>query len=423
MTTLEYILLALSLLLSAFFSGMEIAFVSSSKLHYEVNKADRSIVSRMLGTFYRHPYDYISSMLVGNNAVLVVFSILMARLLDPLFIQAFPSIPETVLLIVDSLVSTGVVLLFGEFLPKTLFRINPNATMRVMSLPTWFFFFLLWPFARFASMCARLVLRLFGVRVDNRKSKSFYTKIDLDDFIESSIGSGGETTATEVQIFQNALDFVNIRVRDCMIPRNEIAAVDKDCTPDELVRMFVDTGYSKIVVYDSTVDNIIGYIHSSELFKSVGETDITRYAIRRMPIVPETASAHKLMKEFMQKKLSLAVVVDEFGGTAGIVSLEDIVEELTGDIEDEHDTARFTARQTADGQYILSARLETEKVNAMFGLQLPLSDEYNTIGGLILSHHQSIPAIHQIITAPGGFEFKILKAGRNKINLVMLKTE
>jgi CBS domain containing-hemolysin-like protein len=423
MTTLEYILLALSLLLSAFFSGMEIAFVSSSKLHYEVNKADRSIVSRMLGTFYRHPYDYISCMLVGNNAVLVVFSILMARLLDPLFIQAFPSIPETVLLIVDSLVSTGVVLLFGEFLPKTLFRINPNATMRVMSLPTWFFFFLLWPFARFASMCARLVLRLFGVRVDNRKSKSFYTKIDLDDFIESSIGSGGETTATEVQIFQNALDFVNIRVRDCMIPRNEIAAVDKDCTPDELVRMFVDTGYSKIVVYDSTVDNIIGYIHSSELFKSVGETDITRYAIRRMPIVPETASAHKLMKEFMQKKLSLAVVVDEFGGTAGIVSLEDIVEELTGDIEDEHDTARFTARQTADGQYILSARLETEKVNAMFGLQLPLSDEYNTIGGLILSHHQSIPAIHQIITVPGGFEFKILKAGRNKINLVMLKTE
>lgn len=423
MTTIEIILLVASLLLSAFFSGMEIAFVSSSKLRYEVDKADRSVVSRLLGTFYRHPDDYISSMLVGNNIVLVVYSILMARLLDPLLVQAFPEIPETVLLIVDTLVSTAVVLLFGEFLPKTVFRMNPNATMRAMSLPTWFFYFLLWPFARFSSMCARFLMRLFGVRVGNRNSKHSYTKTDLDDLIEASIGSGGETAAPEVQIFQNALDFASIRVRDCMIPRNEIAAVDKDCTPDELIRMFVDTGYSKIVVYDSTVDNIIGYIHSSELFKSVGETSITNYAIRRMPIVPETASAQKLMKELMQQKLSLAVVVDEFGGTAGIVSLEDIVEELTGDIEDEHDTTRFVARKTSDGRYVLSARLETEKANAMFGLQLPLSDDYHTIGGLILSYYHSIPAIHQTITVPGGFEFKILKADRNKINLVMLKTE
>lgn len=423
MPLIELILLIASLLLSAFFSGMEIAFVSSSKLRYEVDKADRSLVSRLLGTFYRHPDDYIASMLVGNNIVLVVYSILMSRLLDPLFLQAFPAIPDTVLLIIDTLVSTAIVLIFGEFLPKTLFRMNPNATMRAMSFPTWFFYFLLWPFARFASLCSRLLLRLFGVRLGNKTAKHAYTKNDLDDLIEASIGAGGEATATEVQIFQNALDFASIRVRDCMVPRNEIAAVDKDCTPEELTRMFVETGYSKIVVYDSDVDHVIGYIHSSELFKSVGETSITRYAIRRMPIVPETASAQKLMRELMQQKLSLAVVVDEFGGTAGIVSLEDIVEELTGDIEDEHDTTHFVARKTSDGRYVLSARLEIEKANAMFGLQLPLSDDYHTIGGLILSYYHSIPAIHETITLPGGLEFRILKADRNKINLVMLKVD
>ena len=421
MTPVGLILLIASLLLSAFFSGMEIAFVSSSKLRYEVDKADRSLVSRLLGTFYRHPDDYIASMLVGNNIMLVVYSILMSRLLDPLFVHAMPGISETLLLIVDTLVATAVVLIFGEFLPKTLFRMNPNATMRAMSLPTWFFYILLWPFARFASLCAHLLMRLFGVRIHSGSSKRAYTKTDLDDLIEASIGAGGETAATEVQIFQNALDFASIRVRDCMIPRNEIAAVDKDCTKDELVRMFVETGYSKIVVYDTNVDTIIGYIHSSELFKSVGETDITHFAIRRMPIVPETASAQKLMKELMQQKLSLAVVVDEFGGTAGIVSLEDIVEELTGDIEDEHDTTRFVARRTSDGRYVLSARLEIEKANALFGLQLPLSDDYHTIGGLILYYYHSIPAIHENILLPGGLEFRILKADRNKINLVMLK--
>lgn len=423
MNLVDLILLIVALLLSAFFSGMEIAFVSSSKLRYEVDKADRSLVSRMLGTFYRHPDDYIASMLVGNNIVLVIYSILMSRLLDPLLVQLFPSIPATLLLLVDTLVSTAIVLIFGEFLPKTIFRMNPNATLRAMSLPTWLLYMLLWPFARFASLCARLLMRLFGVRLSNSRTKRFYSKTDLDDLIEASIGAGNEEAATEVQIFQNALDFANIRVRDCMIPRNEIAAVDKDCTRDELVHMFVDTGFSKIVVYDSSVDNIIGYIHSSELFKSVGETTLDANAIRRMPIVPETASAQKLMKELMQKKLSLAVVVDEFGGTAGIVSLEDIVEELTGDIEDEHDTARFVARKTSDGRYVLSARLETEKVNAMFGLQLPLSDDYHTIGGLILSYYHSIPAIHQTITLPGGFEFRILKADRNKINLVILKVD
>ena len=421
MTTPLVLLIIAVLLLSAFFSGMEIAFVSSSKLRYEVDKTDRSLVSRLLGAFYRHPDDYISSMLVGNNVVLVIYSILMSRLLDPWLEQVLPHITDTLLLLIDTLISTAIVLVFGEFLPKTLFKINANATLRLLSLPAGLFYVVLWPFARFASLCSRGLLRIVGIRTGNAAAQHTFTKTDLDDLIESSLQAGGGDAATEVQIFQNALDFGDIRVRDCMVPRGDIAAVNKDCTTEELVHMFVDTGYSKIVVYDTTIDHIIGYIHSSELFKQAGETCISDCSLRKMPIVPETAKAQKLMRTLMQQHLSLAVVVDEFGGTAGIVSLEDIVEELTGDIEDEHDTQHLVARRTKDGDYILSARMEIEKVNELFDLDLPLDDEYHTIGGLILHHYHSIPAVGQDITLPEGFRFKILRADKNKINLVRLE--
>ena len=437
MSTAEIILLIVALLLSAFFSGMEIAFVSSSKLRYEVDKADRSLSSRLLGIFYRHPDSYISTMLVGNNAVLVIYSILMAKLLNPWLAALMPGISDSLLLLIDTLLSTLVVIIFGEYIPKTIFRRNANGTLSNLSLPAYLFYILLYPLSLFATWCARGLLRLAGICIQKESTGKLFTKMDLDDLIESGIGTSNEPASTEVQIFRNALDFSTLRVRDCMVPRNEIAAIDKnDCTPDELLRLFVKTGYSKIIVYEDTIDNIIGYIHSSDLFKASQQSPdssiphssfLITNSIQSLPIVPETANAQKLMTTLMQQKKSLAVVVDEFGGTAGIVSLEDILEELTGDIEDEHDTTRLVARALGDDTYVLSARLEIEKVNEMFDLDLPVSDDYYTIGGLILHYHRSIPVVGDKINLPlasgsskGEAQFTILKAAPGKILQVRL---
>ena len=431
MSTAEIVLLIVALLLSAFFSGMEIAFVSSSKLRYEVDKADRSISSRLLGIFYRHPDSYISTMLVGNNAVLVIYSILMAKLLDPWLTALMPGISDSLLLLIDTILSTIVVIIFGEYIPKMLFRRNANGTLANLSLPAYLFYILLYPLSLFATWCARGLLRIGGIRIEKENTGKLFTKMDLDDLIESGIGTSDEPASTEVQIFRNALDFSTLRVRDCMVPRNEIAAIDKnDCTPDELLRLFVKTGYSKIIVYEDTIDNIVGYIHSSDLFRTESSSIpnssflISNY-IQSLPIVPETANAQKLMTTLMQQKKSLAVVVDEFGGTAGIVSLEDILEELTGDIEDEHDTTRLVARAVGNDTYVLSARLEIEKVNEMFDLELPVSDEYYTIGGLILHYHRSIPVVGDKIDLPlaagrGEAQFTILKAAPGRILQVRL---
>ena len=426
MSTAEIALLIASLLLSAFFSGMEIAYVSSSKLRYEVDKSDRSLASRLLGIFYRHPASYISTMLVGNNAVLVIYSILMAKLLDPWLKALLPGITDTPLLAIDTILSTIVVIIFGEYIPKTLFRRGANNTLRAFSLPAYLFYILLYPLSLFAEWSARGLLRIVGIHIEKTSTGRLYTKMDLDDLIESGIGTSDEPASTEVQIFRNALDFSTLRVRDCMVPRNEIAAIDKnDCTPDELLRLFVKTGYSKIIVYEDTIDNIVGYIHSSDLFRtessSIPDSSfLISNFIQTLPIVPETANAQKLMTTLMQQKKSLAVVVDEFGGTAGIVSLEDILEELTGDIEDEHDTTRLVARALGNDTYVLSARLEIEKVNEMFGLELPVSDDYYTVGGLILHHHRSIPVVGDVIRIPDDFEFTILKAAPGKILQVRL---
>ena len=245
--------------------------------------------------------------------------------------------------------------------------------------------------------------------------------MDLDYFIQSSIqqGNGNENVDTEVKIFQNALDFSNLRIRDCMVHRTEIEAVDKTTSAEELMRVFVETGYSKIIVYEDTIDNIIGYIHSSEMFK---RTTTWQDNIVKMPFVPESMQAQRLMEQFLQQKKSLAVVVDEFGGTAGIISLEDIVEELFGEIEDEHDIDDYIAKRNDDGTYLFSARLEIERVNETFNLNLPLSDEYQTLAGLILYHYKNFPKMHEVIRI-GRFQFKITKVESNKIELVTLKIE
>ena len=404
------------MVLSAFFSGMEIAFVSSNRLLAEMDREKNGIAQKCLTVFYKNPNGFVSTMLVGNNIVLVVYGILFAQIFDATLFSGFDSAMRVIL---DTLSSTFFILFTGEFLPKTLFKSNPNRLLTFFAPLAYFFFIILWPISRFATFLARILLRLFGVKMDEKENDGTFTKVDLDYLVQSSIenAENADEIEDEVKILQNALDFQDTKVRDCMVPRTEINAVEENCSLMELQQMFIESGNSKIIVYQDDIDHVKGYIHSSEMFRA---PERWREHIRKMPFVPETMPAQKLMQVFLQQKKSLGVVVDEFGGTSGIVSLEDIVEEIFGDIEDEHDNTKYVAKQIADNEYVLSARLEIDKVNEMFNLDLPESDDYMTVGGLLLHVYQSFPKVNEIITV-GQYEFRIIKNTMTKIELVRLK--
>lgn len=403
--------------LSAFFSGMEIAFVSSNRMLAEMDREGNSIAKNIISRFYNHPNGFVSTMLVGNNIVLVVYGILVARLFDN---TIFSSLDDGMKVTADTLLSTLVILFTGEFLPKILFKNNANRLLSVFSVPAYLFYIILWPISRFSTLVSKCLLRLVGIRMETESDDDGFSKVDLDYLVQSSIenAQSDDEINEEVKIFQNALDFSDCKVRDCMVPRTEVNAVDvNDCTVDELMQKFVESGNSKIIVYDSDIDHIIGYIHSSEMFRN---RDNWRVCVCKMPFVPETMAAQKLMHIFLQQKKSLGVVVDEFGGTSGIVSLEDIVEEIFGDIEDEHDSTKYIATQVGENEYMLSARLEIDKVNDLFDLGLPESDDYMTVGGYILHEYQSFPKLNEVITI-GRYEFRIIKSTMTKIELVKLK--
>ena len=411
------------LLISAFFSGMEIAFVSSNKLQMEMDKASKQgITSRILGIFYAHPNSFISSLLVGNNISPVVYGIIMAQLVNqyiliPMGLQDNGPIQLTI----QTIVSTLIVLVTGEFLPKTIFRLNPNGMMNAFAVPAYLFYVLLYPISKFTSGLSKVCLWLVGAEVKPVEKEKSFTKVDLDDLIQQNIENVGDESEIneEVKIFQNALDFSTTKIRDCIVPRTEIDAVNIN-TPLEVLRNeFVESGHSKIIVYREDIDNIVGYVHSSEMFR-LNPNDKWTNCIRELPIVPETMTAQRLMKQLMQEKKSMAVVVDEFGGTSGIVTLEDLMEEVFGEIEDEHDTTNYTAKDLGNGEYLLSARLEIENINERFDLDLPESDEYLTLGGLILHEYQSFPKLNEVVKF-GHWEFKIMKNTTTKIELVRLK--
>ena len=408
--------IVVTMLLSAFFSGMEIAFVSSNRMLAEVDKDKMGIARKPMQVFYDHPNDFVSTMLVGNNIVLVVYGMLVAKLLDS---TVFRTLDDVSAVTLDTIVSTIIILFTGEFLPKMLFKSNPNKMLRFFAFPAFISYVVLWPISRFSTQLSRLLLRIVGIKVPRQEPDEEFSKVDLDYLVQSSIDNAKNTDDIddEVKIFQNALDFADCKVRECMIPRTEICAVEDTCSLDELMRAFVGSGKSKVIVYHEDIDHIIGYIHSSEMFRARGEW---LSKVRSMPFVPETMTARKLMHNFLQHKTSLAVVIDEFGGTSGIVSLEDIVEEIFGDIEDEHDNSNYTAKKVSDDEYVLSARLEIDKVNELFSLDLPESEDYMTVGGLILHHFQSFPKINEIVRI-GRFEFKIIKTTMTKIELVRLK--
>ena len=421
-----------TLVFSAFFSGMEIAFVSSNRLLVEMDKEKNGLAQRCLSQFYDHPNVFVSTMLVGNNIVLVVYGILFAFLFDNTLFAMFNDGTRVLL---DTICSTIIVLFTGEFLPKTLFKSNPNRMLTFFAPLAYVFYIVLWPISRFATFLSRGLLRLVGIKMDKQKDDGAFTKVDLDYLVQSSIDNArsNEDIEEEVKIFQNALDFSDTKVRDCMVPRTEIIAVEDHCPLDELRQKFTESGKSKVVVFKDDIDHIIGYIHSSDMFRlnqgklqaasPQGEfllSESLKTMLREMPFVPETMAAQKLMRIFLQQKKSIGVVVDEFGGTSGIVCLEDIVEEIFGEIEDEHDSAKYIAKQVADDEYLLSARMEIDQVNEMFGLDLPESDDYMTVGGLILHAYQSFPKLNEVVTI-GRWDFKIIQKTMTKIELVRLK--
>ena len=411
------ICIAVTMVLSAFFSGMEIAFVSSNRMLAEMDREDNGLSGKIISVFYSHPNGFVSTMLVGNNIVLVVYGILFAQLFDN---TLFSSLDEGARVTADTLLSTLVILFTGEFLPKILFKNNANRLLSVFALPAYIFYILLWPISRFSTFMSKCLLSLAGIKMSKENDDEGFSKVDLDYLVQSSIDNAQseDDINDEVKIFQNALDFSDCKVRDCMVPRTEINAVDyNDCSIEELMQMFVESGNSKIIVYEDDIDHIIGYIHSSEMFRN---RDKWRDHVCKMPFVPETMAAQKLMHIFLQQKKSLGVVVDEFGGTSGIVSLEDIVEEIFGDIQDEHDNDKYIAKQVGDHEYLLSARLEIDKVNDLFAVGLPESDEYMTVGGYILHEYQNFPKLNEVITI-GHFEFRIIKSTMTKIELVRLK--
>jgi CBS domain containing-hemolysin-like protein len=420
MTTL-IIYIIISLAFSAFFSGMEIAFVSSNKLRFEMDRSQSGFGSRIAAIFYEHPNSFISTLLVGNNIALVVYGILFARLLDLVVLKPLGITDEWIILLTQTVLSTVIVLFTGEFLPKLLFKLNPNRTLTFFAPISYLFYILLFPIAKFTSGLAKFILRIFGLKITPADTESAFTKIDLDYLIQSSIehSDNNEAIDDEVKIFQNALDFSTCKVRDCIVPRTEIVAVDIHESLEALKALFIESGCSKIIVYEEDIDNIVGFIHSSEMFRLKG-SDSWKEHIREVPIVPESMNAQKLMQTLMKQKISLAVVVDEFGGTSGICTLEDLVEEIFGDIEDEHDQQNYTAKQLPTGEYELSARLEVEKVNKLFGLELPESDDYLTIGGLILHRVQRFPKLNEVVSFDN-LEFKIVKNTSTKIELVRLR--
>ena len=416
--------LIITMLFSAFFSGMEIAFVSSNRLLAEVSREDSNSLSRRaISLFYRHPNNFVSTMLVGNNVALVIYGILFAKIFDT---TLFSGLDDASRVTADTLLSTLVVLFTGEFLPKTIFKSSPNTMLTFFAPAAWGCYVVLYPVSRFATLLSKCILRLFGIRMDKEHEDKLFTKVDLDYLVQTSIDNARneDEIDEEVRIFQNALDFSDTKVRDCMIPRTEIDAVEDTATIEELKQKFVESGHSKILVYHEDIDHVTGYIHSSDMFRLKSEKGKVNSEhsslIRPMIYVPETMLASKMMHILLSQKKSLGVVVDEFGGTSGLISLEDIVEEIFGDIEDEHDSTNYVAKRLDNGEYLLSARLEIEKVNELFDIDLPESDDYMTVGGLILHAYQSFPKLNEVVTI-GRFEFKIIKNTATKIEIVRLK--
>jgi len=376
-----------TLLFSAFFSGIEIAFISSNRLKLELDKSSDSFISKTIAIFSRDESNFIASMLIGNNIALVIFSISMTKLLDPFLNEVISS--SFLLLFTQTIISTIVILITAEFIPKAIFRINPNYMIKIFSLPLIFFYFLLYPIVFVMLAISGFVLK-YIFRLEINEVNQLFSKIDLDEYLESltQYTNSNSGNNIEVEMLQNALELSNIKVRECMVPRTDMAAINIKSSVEQLLKIFIETKYTKIPVFKDNIDNIIGYVHSADLFKK----PITiKSVMLPIPIVSESLTANEMLNTFIKKNKSIALVVDEFGGTSGLVTVEDVTEEIVGEIEDEHDIADIIDEKISDTEYLFSSRMEVDQINNKYNLELPESEEYETIAGLFLSLHEDIP--------------------------------
>ena len=413
-----FIIILVSVILSAFFSGMEIAFLSSNKLKLEIDKKQNWLASKILSIFTNKPGQYISTILVGNNIALVVYGIVMAKMLEPYLLNYIST--DAGLLLTQTIISTIIILVLAEFLPKALFRLNPNFALNIFYLPLFLFYLLFYPVTKFTIGILNFILKkIFNIKTFGVKQQYAFGKVDLGNLINIGGGYKQENVEydSEIKYFQNVLGFSSVKVRDCMIPRNEIVCVEMNSPIDELKEKFIKSGYSKVLVYKSNIDNIIGYVSSKELFKSPKSI---KSIILRCLIIPETMAANKLLDLFMRENKNIAVVLDEFGGTSGLVTMEDVIEEIFGEIEDEHDVLEFVDKQVSDEDFILSGRLEIDYLNEKYSFDIPENEEYDTLAGFILFHHQSLPDKGEEITIRK-FHFKVLKVSGTRLELVNVK--
>ena len=405
-----YLYIFLSLIASAFFSGMEIAFLSSDKLRLELDRSRGGVSARILGVFYSRPDHFITTMLLGNNVALVIYGLLTAVLMEP-WLKSLLGENDVLILLAQSVISTLLILFVGEFLPKVTFRANPNRTMRFFAGILFLVYVLLYPFAWIIGLITRAILFLAGQRTSSVAIRPQLSSLDLEYYLTHSSDDGQASgIETEVKIIQNAISFSGLQVRDCLLPRNEIVGASIDSTRAHLEELFIRTGLSKLIVYKENIDEVVGYIHSSEMFRG----DDWQKRIVSALFVPESMQASTLMRLLMQRKKSIAVVIDELGGTAGMVTLEDIVEELFGDIEDEHDRQKRVAKRLDDRTFVFSGRMEIDDINEKFGLTLPEDEDFMTIAGYILYHHPSIPSQGQVLEI-GDLRFEILRSTSTKI--------
>lgn len=414
------IIAIISLILSALFSGSEIAYITANRVSVEIQAKQGGLIGRLFSMFYRNESLFISTILVGNNIMLVIYGMGAAFLIEKCWLSQY-HLNEALLLVISTLISTGVILLLGEFIPKSIFRINPNASLKVFALPIALFYIALLPISLFTSWLSRSLMRLFGIKTDEQRG-GLLSVGDLNQYLEKNIDETNPDKTPverEVKIFHNALDFSSTHIRDCMLPRNEIVAVNRDtATRQQLVQLFTRSGRSKIVVYADDIDNILGYIHVSELFNP--QADWHQH-IKPVIFAPETLLAKKLMRRLLAEKRSMAVVVDEFGGTAGLVTLEDLVEEIFGDIRDEHDTSDEIVRRTPDGAYECSGRIEIQTLREIYHIDIPEDDAYQTLAGYILHSTGTIPSQDEIIEIPP-FKFQILRRTATRLELIRIST-
>jgi len=405
----------ISLLFSAFFSGVEIAFISANKLQLELDKNTGKFPSKIIAYFTKNESDFITTMLVGNNIALVVYGIVMTQILTPQFSGYFNS--ALILLLAQTFITTMIVLITAEFLPKAIFRIFPNQILKVFSLPIWLFFVMFRPLALLMLNLANLILKyVLNQKISN--DKQVFGKTDLDDFLSNVKSAGGvEDTRVEVEMLQNALDLTDKKIRECMVPRTDIIAMDVLSTIDDVKEKFIDTKLSKLLIYKGTIDRVIGYVHSSDLFKNPKNV---KSVLLPISFVPESMLAMDMLNQFIENNKGVALVVDEFGGTSGMITIEDVTEEIVGEIVDEHDIEELTDEQLSENSYRLLAKIDVEMVNKKYNLELPESDEYETIAGLLLHHFEEIPTINDVIELEE-YQFTIIKVNETTIQEVQLE--